>query len=126
MLSNLSSNFLSPFSEKSFSLFSPLSSSILGVTKKGDKPMTLSNKFTLSLASLAVLGLLAACSNQTAQTPANSASSQQVSSSTSSSKGSQTASQADLEKAYHHFLSMVDERKRKALLRKVALGKQKG
>ena len=57
--------------------------------------MTLSNKFTLSLASLAVLGLLAACSNQTAQTPANSASSQQVSSSTSSSKGSQTASQAE-------------------------------
>lgn len=34
--------------------------------------------------------------------------------------------QADLEKAYHHFLSMVDERKRKALLRMVALGKQKG
>lgn len=34
--------------------------------------------------------------------------------------------QADLEEAYHHFLSMVDERKRKALLRKVALGKQKG
>lgn len=57
--------------------------------------MTLSNKFTLSLASLAVLGLLAACSNQTAQTPANSASSQQVSSSTSSSKDSQTASQAE-------------------------------
>ena len=57
--------------------------------------MTLSNKFTLSLASLAVLGLLVACSNQTAQTPANSASSQQVSSSTSSSKGSQTASQAE-------------------------------
>ena len=57
--------------------------------------MTLSNKFTLSLASLAVLGLLAACSNQTAQTPANSASPQKVSSSTSSSKGSQTASQAE-------------------------------
>ena len=34
--------------------------------------------------------------------------------------------QADLEKAYQHFLSMADERKRKALLRKVALGKQKG
>ena len=48
--------------------------------------MTLSNKFTLSLASLAVLGLLAACSNQTAQTPANSASPQKVSSSTSSSQ----------------------------------------
>lgn len=57
--------------------------------------MTLSNKFTLSLASLAVLGLLEACSNQTAQTPANSASSQQVSSSTSSSKGSKTVSQAE-------------------------------
>ena len=48
--------------------------------------MTLSNKLTLSLASMAVLGLLAACSNQTAQTPASSASSQQVSSSTSSSQ----------------------------------------
>ena len=48
--------------------------------------MTLSNKFTLSLASLAVLGLLAACSNQTAKTSASSSSSQQVSSSTSSSQ----------------------------------------
>lgn len=57
--------------------------------------MTLSNKFTLSLASLAVLGLLAACSNQTAQTPASSASSQQIASSASSSKDSQTASQAE-------------------------------
>ena len=57
--------------------------------------MTLSNKFTLSLASLAVLGLLASCSNQTAQTPASSASSQQVSSSASSSKDSQTSSQAE-------------------------------
>ena len=54
--------------------------------------MTLSNKFTLSLASLAVLGLLASCSNQTAQTPASSASSQQVA---SSSKDSQTASQTE-------------------------------
>lgn len=95
MLSNLSSNFLFSFSEKTFTLSSPLSSAILGLSKKGDKPMTLSNKFTLSLASLAVLGLLAACSNQTAQTPASSASSQQVSSSTSSSKASQTASQAE-------------------------------
>ncbi len=34
--------------------------------------------------------------------------------------------QADLEKAYQEFLTMVEERKRKALLRKVALGKQKG
>ena len=57
--------------------------------------MTLSNKFTLSLASLAVLGLLAACSNPTAQTPASSASSQQVASSASSSKTSQTASQPE-------------------------------
>lgn len=31
--------------------------------------------------------------------------------------------QADLEKAYQEFLTMVEERKRKALLRKVALGK---
>ena len=31
--------------------------------------------------------------------------------------------QADLEKAYQEFLSMVEERKRKVLLRKVALGK---
>ena len=72
-------------SENSFSLSSPLSSAILGLSKKGDKPMTLSNKFTLSLASLAVLGLLAACSNPTAQTPASSVSSQQVASSASSS-----------------------------------------
>ena len=57
--------------------------------------MTLSKKLTLSLASMAVLGLLAACSNQTAQTPASSANPQKVSSSTSSSKGSQTASQAE-------------------------------
>lgn len=95
MLSNLSSNFLFSFSEKTFTLSSPLSSAILGLSKKGDKPMTLSNKFTLSLASLAVLGLLVACSNQTAQTPASSASSQQVSSSASSSKASQTAGQAE-------------------------------
>lgn len=54
--------------------------------------MTLSKKLTLSLASMAVLGLLAACSNQTAQTPASSASSQQVS---SSSKDSQTSTQAE-------------------------------
>lgn len=95
MLSNLSSNFLFSFSEKTFTLSSPLSSAILGLSKKGDKPMTLSNKFTFSLASLAVLGLLVACSNQTDQTPASSASSQQVSSSASSSKASQTAGQAE-------------------------------
>ena len=57
--------------------------------------MTLSNKFTLSLASLAVLGLLAACSNQIAQTPANSASPQKVSSNTSSSQGSKSDRQAE-------------------------------
>ncbi len=57
--------------------------------------MTLSNKFTLSLAPMAVLGLLLACSNQTVQTPASSASSKQVSSTTSSSKDSQVASQAE-------------------------------
>ncbi len=57
--------------------------------------MTLSKKLTLSLASMAVLGLLAACSNQKAQTPASSASSQQVSSSTSSSEDSQTSTQAE-------------------------------
>ena len=33
---------------------------ILELSKKGDKPMTLSKKLTLSLASMAVLGLLAA------------------------------------------------------------------
>ena len=57
--------------------------------------MTLSKKLTLSLASMAVLGLLAACSNQTAQTPASSASSQQIASSASNSKDSQTASQGE-------------------------------
>ena len=57
--------------------------------------MTLSNKFTLSLASLAVLGLLVSCSNQTAQTPASSASSQQIASSASNSKDSQTSSQGE-------------------------------
>ena len=48
--------------------------------------MTLSKKLTLSLASMAVLGLLAACSNQTAQTPASSASSQQLATSASPNK----------------------------------------
>ena len=48
--------------------------------------MTLSKKLTLSLATMAVLGLLAACSNQTTQTSASSSSSQQVSSSTSSNQ----------------------------------------
>ena len=48
--------------------------------------MTLSKKLTFSLATMAVLGLLAACSNQTTQTSASSSSSQQVSSSTSSNQ----------------------------------------
>ena len=55
----------------------------------------MSNKFTLSLASLAVLGLLAAFSNQTAQTPASSASLQKIASSASSSKDSETVSQGE-------------------------------
>ena len=52
--------------------------------------MTLSKKLTLSLASMAVLGLLAACSNQKAQTPESSASTQQSSSVASSSASTQT------------------------------------
>ena len=71
--------------------------------------MTLSNKFTLSLASLAVLGLLASCSNQTAQTPASSASSQQVASSASSSSetsndpaSSQESSDPDASQSNEH------------------------
>ena len=48
--------------------------------------MTLSKKLTISLTSIAVLGLLAACSNQTTQSSASSSSSQQVSSSNSSSQ----------------------------------------
>ena len=51
--------------------------------------MTLSKKLTLSLASMAVLGLLAACSNQKAQTPESSASTQQSSSKVSSSQSSE-------------------------------------
>ena len=67
--------------------------------------MTLSNKFTLSLASLAVLGLLVACSNKTAQTPASSASSQQVA---SSSKDSQTASQSEnLDATYKGLMKLI-------------------
>ena len=48
--------------------------------------MTLSKKLTISLTSIAVLGLLAACSNQTTQSSESSSSSQQVSSSNSSSQ----------------------------------------
>ena len=50
--------------------------------------MTLSKKLTLSLASMAVLGLLAACSKQKAQTPESSSS--KVSSSQSSEASKQT------------------------------------
>lgn len=57
--------------------------------------MTLSKKLTLSLASVAVLSLLAACSNQKAQTPENSASSQQSSSKVSSSQSSETSKQTE-------------------------------
>lgn len=57
--------------------------------------MTLSKKLTLSLASMAVLGLLAACSNQKTQTPENSASSQESSSKVSSSQSSETSKQTE-------------------------------
>lgn len=68
---------------------------ILKVSKKEDKPMTLSKKLTLSLASVAVLSLLAACSNQKTQTPEGSASSQQSSSKVSSSQSSETSKQTE-------------------------------
>ncbi|MFR6453212.1 MAG: SP_0198 family lipoprotein [Streptococcus sp.] len=55
--------------------------------------MTLSKKLTLSLASMAVLGLLASCSNQKAQTPESSASTQQSSSKVSSSQSSEATKQ---------------------------------
>ena len=57
--------------------------------------MTLSKKLTLSLASMAVLGLLAACSNQKAQTPESSASTQQSSSKVSSSQSSEASKQTE-------------------------------
>ncbi len=57
--------------------------------------MTLSKKLTLSLASMAVLGLLAACSNQKTQTPESSASSQESSSKVSSSQSSETSKQTE-------------------------------
>ena len=57
--------------------------------------MTLSKKLTLSLASMAVLGLLAACSNQKAQTPESSASTQQSSSKVSSSQSSEVSKQTE-------------------------------
>ena len=57
--------------------------------------MTLSKKLTLSLASMAVLGLLAACSNQKAQTPESSSSTQQSSSKVSSSQSSEASKQTE-------------------------------
>lgn len=57
--------------------------------------MTLSKKLTLSLTSMAVLGLLATCSNQKTQTPESSASSQQSSSKVSSSQSSETSKQTE-------------------------------
>lgn len=57
--------------------------------------MTLSKKLTLSLASMAVLGLLAACSNQKGQTPESSASTQQSSSKVSSSQSSEASKQTE-------------------------------
>lgn len=57
--------------------------------------MTLSKKLTLSLASMAVLGLLAACSNQKAQTPESSASTQQSSSKVSASQSSEATKQTE-------------------------------
>lgn len=57
--------------------------------------MTLSKKLTLSLASMAVLGLLAACSNQKAQTPESSASTQQSSSKVSVSQSSEATKQTE-------------------------------
>ena len=57
--------------------------------------MTLSKKLTLSLASMAVLGLLAACSNQKAQTPESSASTQQSSSKVSPSQSSEASKQTN-------------------------------
>lgn len=57
--------------------------------------MTLSKKLTLSLASVAVLSLLAACSNQKAQTSESSASTQQSSSKVSSSQSSETSKQTE-------------------------------
>ena len=57
--------------------------------------MTLSKKLTLSLASMAVLGLLAASSHQKAQTPESSASTQQSSSKVSSSQSSEATKQTE-------------------------------
>lgn len=55
--------------------------------------MTLSKKLTLSLTSMAVLGLLVACSNQKTQTSNSSASTQQSSSVSSSSQSSEASKQ---------------------------------
>lgn len=57
--------------------------------------MTLSKKLTLSLTSMAVLGLLVACSNQKTQTSNSSASTQQSSSKVSSSQSSEATKQTE-------------------------------
>ena len=57
--------------------------------------MTLSKKLTLSLTSMAVLGLLVACSNQKTQTSNSSASTQQSSSVSSSSQSSEASKQTE-------------------------------
>ena len=57
--------------------------------------MTLSKKLTLSLTSMAVLGLLVACSNQKTQTSNSSASTQQSSSVASSSQSSEASKQTE-------------------------------
>ena len=70
--------------------------------------MTLSKKLTLSLASMAVLGLLAACSNQKAQTPESSASTQQSSSKVSSSQSSEVSKQTEgLDGTYKELMKMI-------------------
>ena len=57
--------------------------------------MTLSKKLTLSLTSMAVLGLLVACSNQKTQTSNSSASTHQSSSKVSSSQSSEASKQTE-------------------------------
>ena len=54
------------FQKKDFAWFMYKRLLYLRYQRKETKPMTLSKKLTLSLASMAVLGLLAACSNQKA------------------------------------------------------------
>jgi len=83
------------FQKKDFAWFVCKRLLYLRYQRKETKPMTLSKKLTLSLASMAVLGLLAACSNQKAQTPESSASTQQSSSKVSSSQSSEVSKQTE-------------------------------